>query len=338
MSPAKTRKSKREDAISYSNAIELLRLADLATARYRGVTLSEVSEEFDVHERTAQRMVRALSEVFPHAVEVLEGDDRKRRWKMREVPVARMRLEGAAELEALESGIDALASRGDQRQARALASLRDRLLAALSPAAARAAEADADAMLEAHGVAARPGPVVRVERQLSDALADALRGPSKVRFSYNGSRRDVEPYGILIGSRRYLVGRQPDKGPEFRHFRLDRITDLTVTDTAFERDPGFNLSDHAARAFGSYQNEAEYGEVVWRFSPDAAARAAEWRFHPDQRARYLPDGSYEVRFAASGWLEMAWHLLCWGDSVEVVHPPQLKALLADPDRNADVLP
>jgi predicted DNA-binding transcriptional regulator YafY len=41
-----------------------------------------------------------------------------------------------------------------------------------------------------------------------------------------------------------------------------------------------------------------------------------------------PDGSLTVRFEASGWLEMAWHLCQWGDRVEVLEPEGLRDLLA----------
>jgi hypothetical protein len=51
-----------------------------------------------------------------------------------------------------------------------------------------------------------------------------------------------------------------------------------------------------------------YGEVVWRFSPAAAPTARQFVFHRRQRIEDLPDGSLEIRFSASGWLEMAWHL------------------------------
>ncbi len=289
-------------------------------------------------ERTAQRMLRAMTEAFPHSVRICDGDDRKRRWSIEEVPLARLRLAGADELEAIESAIVALRDRGDVRQGRALSDLRNRLLAALPPSAARAAEADADAMLEAHGVAARPGPVVQIEQVISERVAAAVRGPYRMLFSYAGERREVEPYGILIGTRRYLVARQPQKGPQYRHFRLDRITDATVTDTWFVRDPDFNIAEHAARAFGTYQNEGEYGEVIWRFSAKAADRAAEWRFHPSQTMERLPDGRLEVHFFASGWLEMAWHLYCWGNSVEVVAPKELKALIEGTKKSFGVFP
>ena len=116
------------------------------------------------------------------------------------------------------------------------------------------------------------------------------------------------------------------------------MTEVETTRTPFARDPHFSLAEHAARAFGSFQAEEEYGEVVLRFAPHAAERAAEWRFHPTQASQWGADGTLEVRFTASGWLEMAWHLLTWGDSVEVVSPQGLRRLLADPQRNGDVLP
>lgn len=66
--------------------------------------------------------------------------------------------------------------------------------------------------------------------------------------------------------------------------------------------------------------------------------AAEWRFHPTQETRRLPDGRLEVRFTASGWLEMAWHLHCWGESVEVIAPDGLKEMIALGPGNYAVFP
>ena len=314
--------------MSYGKALDLLRLADLAAARYRGITLDEIREEMDCSHRTAQRLTDALEAAFPHAVECLEDPDRRRRWKLAEVPLARLRLAGDAELAALEMAADRFRDEGDLAQARTLEGLRDRLLAALPGPSARRAEADAEAVLEAHGMAARPGPVPVYDPQVAEAVSAALRGPVLLDFGYRGTRRRVEPYGVLLGARRYLVARQPDRGPELLHFRFDLIEGPEPTDIFFARDPGFSLKAHAARAFGSYQSDREWGEVVWRFTPEAADRAAEWRFHPDQTATRLPDGGLEVRFMAGGWLEMCWHLYQWGDAVEVLAPDGLREMVA----------
>ena len=323
----------------YAKASDLLRLADLAHARHGGVTLADIQEEFGVVERTARRMVQALQDVFPHAVQIREDADRRRLWKLTEIPLARLRLSGSAELEALQQAIATLEGEGDPLASASLRSLRDRLLAALPVQAARAAEADAEAILEAHGHAARPGPRVPIAPDVFDAVAQALRGPFRLRMSYGGRARIVEPHGVLLGARRYLVAREKAAGPGMKHFRFDRITNPEVTDEWFARETDFVLADHAARAFGSFQKDSEYARVTWRFAPDAAAQAAEWRFHPGQIATPEPDGSLTVSFSASGWLEMAWHLYCWGDKVEVLEPEGLRTLVAGWQRDDfDALP
>ncbi|MCA0906971.1 WYL domain-containing protein [Ruegeria marisrubri] len=320
--------------MSFEKAKDLLRLADMAVARHRGVSLREIEEAFGVTRRTAQRMTQALHEAFPHSVRVIEDPDRTRRWVLKPSRLSALSLNGADELEALEVALARLDDPADLRQRQALAGLRERLLAAIPSASARRAEADAEALLEAYGMAARPGPVARIEAGIVDAISKALRGPYRLRVRYTGTQRLLEPYGILLGARRYLVARQPDKDDRLRHFRLDRIEEATATDDWFARDEGFCLAEHAARAFGSYHDDGQYGEVIWRFAPDAAARAASWQFHPGQTARMLEDGRLEVRFHAGGWLEMAWHLYQWGDSVEVVAPEAL-ARLVHPARRGD---
>ena len=76
-----------------------------------------------------------------------------------------------------------------------------------------------------------------------------------------------------------------------------------------------------------FQNEDEFGEVVWRFSPKATPHARGFEFHPTQVMEDQPDGSLIVRFSASGHLEMAWHLYLWGHDVEVLAPPPLRHLV-----------
>ena len=76
-----------------------------------------------------------------------------------------------------------------------------------------------------------------------------------------------------------------------------------------------------------FQNPHEYGEVVWRFSPNAAAHARGFEFHASQVTEDQLDGSLIVRFWASGHLEMAWHLYMWGEDIEVLAPANLCELV-----------
>ena len=89
----------------------------------------------------------------------------------------------------------------------------------------------------------------------------------------------------------------------------------------------FDLHEFANRAFGVYQNDAEYCDIVWKFTPEAAKNAKSYLFHPEQKLEECPDGSIVIRFKASGLLEMCWHLYSWGDHVEVIEPVSLKKMV-----------
>lgn len=318
----------------FAKALDLLRLANMAAARHMGVSLAEIEAEFGVNRRTAQRMTRALETVFPD-IETLTDEARRRRWRLRtdsrllHRPVLR-----DSELAALEMAIQRAGREGATHDVAALSSLRDRLLGTMPGPAARRAEADAEALLEAQGWACRPGPVARHDPGLLPLIAEALKAPHVMTIRYRGPDdaqpriRRIEPHGVLFGIRRYLVARDTEaRDGRLRHFRLDRIEEARIEAQGFVRDPAFRLEEHAARAFGSWHDPAEYGPVVWRFAPRAAATAREFLFHPHQQTTDEADGSLTVRFTAGGWLEMAWHLYQWGDAVEVLEPEPLRRLV-----------
>ena len=54
-----------------------------------------------------------------------------------------------------------------------------------------------------------------------------------------------------------------------------------------------------------------------------------WRFHANQTVELQPDGSVLVRFAASGMLELSWHLFTWGDKLEVLEPKVLRDTMVE---------
>jgi len=318
--------------MSFSKAQDLIRLAQMASARRGGISLDEICCEFDVSHRTAQRMTVALESMFGN-VEVLEGEDRRRRWRLTDPGPSRLQLRHETAVEALEIAILAAKDEGRLRHARALADLREGMLARI-PGRARV-EADAEAVLMAMGQVMRPGPRVSVDARILDAIIEALRGPFrlKVRYNQDESTRILEPHGILLGHRTYLAARDSSRADEVRNFRIDLIHEAETLNESFALQDGFTIAEYAARAFGVWQDPSQYGEVVWRFAPEAAERAAGFRFHPGQVLEPQEDGSLVVRFHAAGWLEMAWHLYQWGDKVEVIAPEELRAMVEGHQRS-----
>ncbi len=326
--------------MSYYKAVDLLRLAELATARHLGVSLSEIEETFEVDRRTAQRMTKALEAVFPH-VETGTDDERRKYWKLGGDYLRLVASQGIrdAELAALEMSIRRAERDGSANEAESLGRLRDRLLAVMPGPHKRRAEADAEALLEAQGFASRPGPRVVSDMELLGVLTEALRAPWELKILYRGAQDDsprerlIEPHGILLGTRKYLVAR-PSKGDgRMRRFRLDRIEDAAITPQSFARDPDFDLNKFSAEAFGSFHSDTEFGPVEWRFSAQAAPTAKQFIFHPQQEMQEHLDGALTVRFSASGLMEMAWHLYQWGDQVEVIAPKSLREMVENHRRD-----
>ena len=314
--------------MSYSKADQLLELATLCASRRAGITLDDVIERFEVSERTAQRMMRALENQFPDVRAGFDGEGRKR-WKLAGAHLRDLMTLTPDELAALDLAAEALTREGQAESARALQTLRDKILTLVPRERAARLETDHEALLEAQGFVARPGVRPRLRPGVAETLAEAIKACRVVEIDYRGKTARVLPYGLLAGMRRYLVVRtpsRPDGDPGLR--RMDQIAAARLTDEIFARDPDFDLASYARRSFGVFQSPEEYGEVEWRFAPEAASAARDFQFHPDQSVHEGDDGSLTVCFSAAGHLEMAWHLYMWGDKVEVVKPAALRALVA----------
>lgn len=68
-------------------------------------------------------------------------------------------------------------------------------------------------------------------------------------------------------------------------------------------------------------------KVKARFAPLVAHNVAEVTWHKTQKTRFLPDGSLQFEVRVSGFREISWWLLGYGDQVEVISPKALRALV-----------
>ena len=313
----------------YERLSDLFRLA-VRLQGVGGLTIDEIREEFAVSRRTAERMRRAVEQVFG-TLESVDWDDGKRHWRLPPNGLGGLLGVSADELVELETAAAALRRTGRDEGADLLRDLAAKLRALLRPAARRRLETDLEALMLAEGLAMRPGPRPRLEPSLVATLREAIKGGRWIAFRYMSrmtgrrSRQRVQPHGLLYGRRAYLVGRKGDAGG-MRYWALANMCETDLTDEWFAADEGFDLKAFAERSFGSFQEEPV--EVVLRFSAAAAPDAAAFQFHPSQEIEENGDGSLSVRFRAGGTLEICWHLFTWGDSVTVEQPVELRDRLA----------
>ncbi|TMR06940.1 WYL domain-containing protein [Actinomadura soli] len=102
-------------------------------------------------------------------------------------------------------------------------------------------------------------------------LAAAVHGHRTVRIEHARGVRDVDPYGLVVHSRRwYLVGHDHLRG-DLRVFRLDRIADAAELPRRFSPPSGVDPVEHVLRTLtlGAWTHRTE----VWLDTDPDTARA-----------------------------------------------------------------
>jgi predicted DNA-binding transcriptional regulator YafY len=313
----------------HEKGARLLELARMLASTAEGLTLDEMAERLCVARRTAERMRDAVWEVFPQ-MEVVD-DPPSRRFRIPSGLDGLFQAPTAEELAALTAAAEMMDRQGAGARAAALRTLEQKVLSATRAAARRRLAPDLEALLQAETIAVQAGPRPFEDESVLAAVRGALKALSTLRFRYEGGSapgrtREVVPYGILFGRSNYLVAEEVGAGTGPRNWRLDRVFEVEVTGRPGAPPEGFSLQAYADESFGIYQDDTE--DVVLRVRPHGADDARRWRFHARQKLEEQPDGAILVRFRASGMRELAWHLFTWGDKVEILEPPALKAMMA----------
>ena len=214
-----------------------------------------------------------------------------------------------------------------------LRSLRHLGLAAFAPAAEGAAAKlgrvlpnalrdSANAVEEV--VAIEPGPwVISTSAEALICLCTAVRMRRRISFHYEShdrtsSRRQLEPYGIVhMDGRWYAVGRCRLR-EDIRTFRLDRVSELEMTDRTFRRPAGFDAKAYLNRSMPFVQT----GHLVevWL---DLAMDKAQSHFALHRVMMQDENGGTTLRCTRDHLEPFAAMLLTLGCSIVVRRPREL---------------
>ncbi|HEX3659116.1 MAG TPA: WYL domain-containing protein [Pirellulales bacterium] len=171
--------------------------------------------------------------------------------------------------------------------------------------------------------------------ELLDRLFIAIEEDRAVFLTYQSQRStepvtyDVYPYRVIEhrGSL-YLFGHSPDHG-EPRTWKVDRITDVGLTDIHFQRPDDAQLNAQLSGNFGIFSGKGDIAVRI-HFAPTAARYVNEKRMHASQRVALQPDGSALVEFQLSSLVEIKSWILSFGPAAEVLEPEELREeILAD---------
>jgi predicted DNA-binding transcriptional regulator YafY len=180
--------------------------------------------------------------------------------------------------------------------------------------------------------------------ELIDSLVQAIEDRRIVFITYQSLRAtepvsyDIYPYGLIYhrGSL-YLIGYVPDHktnskagngDAKIRHWKINRIENVDLTDLRFNQPEDFNLQNHVSKSFGVFQGDGDV-HVKVRFSPSVARYVSESKWHASQRLTKDKNGGIIAEFDLDGTEEIKRWILSFGQHAEVLEPVSLVNAILD---------
>lgn len=144
------------------------------------------------------------------------------------------------------------------------------------------------------------------------------------------SDRRVEPLGLVAKAGVwYPIAREPEKG--YRTFRAQRISDVEVLTSPFERPADFDLEAHWNASVTSIERPAyETYDVVLNIERTAAAKLAYW----DVTVLNEGDDVSTLRIVFPSREAAVMNVLALADVVQIVSPAELPAAIVEQARHA----
>ena len=285
------------------------------------VTAREVAAELEISERTARRDLDALGAA---GVPVYSLQGRDGGWRL--AGGGKTDLSGltAAEAQALFLLAGPRATTPELR-----AALRKLVRAMPEPFRDRVEAASKAVVHDPAGWGGRASDDRRRPVWL-EAIENAVIDARQIVIAYrdregNRTERQVHPLGLATkGSSWYLVG---DTEAGLRTFRVDRVTEVEVTDDSVQRPSGFVLAD-AWQMVTDRVEEVRQPERARVLVPPPYMPWMRWVFGPRLRVgAALPDERVEVEVRGANVYAIARDLAGFGNMVEVVDPPDLRSRL-----------
>ena len=174
------------------------------------------------------------------------------------------------------------------------------------------------------------------------AVAQGWAEGRVVTFSYESTRGShdrvrLRPYFLepsAVGRSLYVIGH--DEGANaLRTYKVERMGRASLTLDGYEIPDDFDPDRWLRHSWGIWSADStELVTVRLRFDAGVARRVRESVWHRTQRLTERPDGSVELELEVAGIVEVRPWILGWGETVEVLAPPELRRVVADAVRGA----
>ena len=301
-----------------NKADDIIELGLMFQSSSCGISINDIAEKFECSRRSAERMKTVLFEKFPEKVEEVPSYDRKKRWRFKKGTMNCLISFSANDFANLEYLKNLSNNEGKKKE---IDELVEKIKALTPQQNITGLNNDISAILETEGVAVRQYSGVKVEPKILEMLRNSMLAFRKIKFNYLEKEVTLNPYGIVISGKYYLVGFNENR-KALRTYKIDKIKDLEVLDEYFDKDESFSLKDWCNNSFGIYQ-EAPLN-IVLEFDKEVKEDVLNYHFHPTQKVKELKNGNIEVKFTSGGTYAICQELFKWGCSVKIQKPVELK--------------
>ena len=301
-----------------NKADDIIELGLMFQSSSCGISINDIAEKFECSRRSAERMKTVLFEKFPEKVEEVPSYDRKKRWRFKKGTMNCLISFSANDFANLEYLKNLSNNEGKKKE---IDELVEKIKALTPQQNMTGLNNDISAILETEGVAVRQYSGVKVEPKILEMLRNSMLAFRKIKFNYLEKEVTLNPYGIVISGKYYLVGFNENR-KALRTYKIDKIKDLEVLDEYFDKDEAFNLKDWCNNSFGIYQEEPL--NIVLEFNKEVKEDVLNYHFHPTQKVKELKNGNVEVRFTSGGTYAICQELFKWGTNVKVKSPEDFK--------------
>ena len=301
-----------------NKADDIIELGLMFQSSSCGISIDDIAEKFECSRRSAERMKTVLFEKFPEKVEEVPSYDRKKRWRFKKGTMNCLISFSANDFANLEY-LKNLSNNKDKKKE--IDELVEKIKALTPQQNMTGLNNDISAILETEGFAVRQYSGVKVEPKILEMLRNSMLAFKKIKFNYLEKEVTLNPYGIVISGKYYLVGFNENR-KALRTYKIDKIKDLEVLDEYFDKDEAFNLKDWCNNSFGIYQEEPL--NIVLEFNKEVKEDVLNYHFHPTQKVKELKNGNIEVKFTSGGTYAICQELFKWGCNVQIKKPVELK--------------
>lgn len=184
-------------------------------------------------------------------------------------------------------------------------------------------------------------PSVSTENKESvyQALVAAQQGRRVLKIEYDAGLNhspmvtNLRVYSLFFCRHSwYAIGRS-SLHSGVRTFAVERIRSIVCLNQRYVVPNSYSIEEYLGNAWLVSPGVEPDEDIVIRFKPTVARKVAEFRWHKTQSLIFEADGSLLFRATVSGFHEIVWWILGFGDQAEVVLPESLRLLIWQRARN-----